>query len=193
MKNIKNILLTIIFLFFLVKCIKDNRSYEPTKKNNDKTISDKTNKIDICKNYPTPENGFSPYKNSFGNGVYNNSSGNSFIIKNSNSSHVVVLLINAYTNKKIRNEFIRKGEKFSMTGVPNGTYYLKWMSGNDWCPTEKIGNLNGGFKKDLSFSESAKKNDWMKVSGFQEWTITLYTISNGNMDTQTINESDFGS
>lgn len=191
MKNSKQILIVILFLFFLVKCIKDNRTENPSGKVNDKTLIKKSDDLDLCKNFPTPKSGFSPYNRTFGSGIYNNSSGNSFIIKNSNSTHVVVLLVNAYTNNKTRNEFIRKGDTFSMTGIPNGTYYLKWMSGNEWCPSEKIGNLNGGFKKDLSFNESAEQKDWMRVSGHDEWTITLYAVSNGNMGTQRINQGDF--
>ena len=74
--------------------------------------------------YPQPENGFSPYNDYFGRGLYNNDSGNEFVIKNSNSTDAVVLLVNAYSGNKIRNEYIRKGSTFSMTGVPNGTYYL---------------------------------------------------------------------
>ena len=66
--------------------------------------------------FNVPENGFSPYDDYFGKGIYNNSTGNKFIIKNSNSTDAVVLLVNAYSGRKVRNEYIRKGSTFSMTG-----------------------------------------------------------------------------
>lgn len=141
--------------------------------------------------YPTPNNGFSPYDQYFGKGVYNNSSGNEFVIKNSNNTHAVVLLVNAYSGKKIRNEFVRKGTNFSMTGVPNGTYYLEWFSGDDWSPNYKIGNYLGGFQTDASFTKTRDASDWMAVSGYQQWTVTLYSVVGGDVESESINANEF--
>ena len=142
--------------------------------------------------HPQPENGFSPYDSFFGRGIYNKSSNNSFVIKNSNSTDAVVLLVDAYSGRKVRNEYIRKGEKFSMTSVPDGTYFLRWISGNYWSPDISIGILKGGFQRDLSASQSDDVEDWMKADGGVEWTITLYAVSNGNMDTESIDLNTFG-
>ena len=142
--------------------------------------------------HPQPENGFSPYDSFFGRGIYNKSSYNSFVIKNSNSTDAVVLLVDAYSGRKVRNEYIRKGEKFSMTSVPDGTYFLRWISGNYWSPDISIGILKGGFQRDLSASQSDDVEDWMKADGGVEWTITLYAVSNGNMDTESIDLNTFG-
>ena len=142
--------------------------------------------------HPQPENGFSPYDSFFGRGIYNKSSHNSFVIKNSNSTDAVVLLVDAYSGRKVRNEYIRKGEKFSMTSVPDGTYFLRWISGNYWSPDISIGILKGGFQRDLSASQSDDVEDWMKADGGVEWTITLYAVSNGNMDTESIDLNTFG-
>ena len=142
--------------------------------------------------FTRPKNGFSPYDNFFGKGVYNNNTGNVFIIKNSNSTDAVVLLINAFTGKKVRNEYIRKGTDFEMTGVPNGTYYLEWTSGNNWSPNLKLGKLTGGFQTDASFTKTRDSNDWMKVDGYQEWTVTLYTVSGGDVESESLSASEFG-
>ena len=143
------------------------------------------------RNYPTPENGFSPYDSYLGKGVYDNSSGNEFVIKNSNKSDAVVLLVNAYSEKKVRNEFIRKGTNFSMTGVPHGTYYLHWFSGNNWSPTLKIGGFIGGFQTNQSFSKTRDLADWMKVSGYEKWEVTLYTVEEGDVAIEDISPEDF--
>ena len=147
--------------------------------------------LDIKTYHPTPSNGFSPYDEYFGKGVYNNSSGNEFVIKNSNNTHAVVLLVNAYSGKKIRNEFVRKGTNFSMTGVPNGTYYLEWFSGDDWSPNYKIGNYLGGFQTDASFTKTRDASDWMAVSGYQQWTVTLYSVVGGDVESESINADEF--
>ncbi len=141
--------------------------------------------------YSTPQNGFSPYDLYVGKGVYNNNSGNIFVVKNSNKSDAVVLLVNAYDGKKVRNEFIRKGTDFSMTGVPNGTYYLQWFSGNDWSPNLKIGGFVGGFQRNQSFTKTRDMSDWMKVSGHEKWTVTLYEVEGGDVASKDINPEDF--
>lgn len=142
--------------------------------------------------FNVPENGFSPYDDYFGKGIYNNSTGNKFIIKNSNSTDAVVLLVNAYSGRKVRNEYIRKGSTFSMTGVPNGTYYLEWASGNNWSPYKKVGNLTGGFQSKSRFTKTRDRADWMAVSGYQEWTVTLYAVEGGDVESERLSENEFG-
>ena len=136
-----------------------------------------------------------PYNSVFGRGVYNNNSGNQFVIKNTQSSHAIVLLINAYSDRKIRNEFVRKGETFTMTGVPNGTYYMRWISGNDWSPDLIIGDLTGGFQSDLSFSQMSDSKDWMSVGvgnpSYYKWTLTLYSSPGGDVEFEKININQF--
>ena len=114
-------------------------------------------------------------------------------MKNSNASDAVVLLVNAYSKKKIRNEYVRKGANFEMTGVPNGTYYLEWFSGNDWSPNFKVGsNYKGGFRSDSSFTKTKDRKDWMEVGyTYESWTITLYNVPNGDVESQKINANDF--
>lgn len=213
-RNAKLIIYGVILLFSIVLKIKNNneesKSYsdsqdkvvnrttpkpiQPKKPNNvinnDKPYT-KLDKLDITF-YPTPENGHSPYDDYFGKGIYNNSTGNKFTIKNSNSTDAVVLLVNAYSGRKVRNEFIRKGSTFSMTGVPNGTYYLEWASGNNWSPYKKVGNLTGGFQSKSSFTKTRDRADWMAVSGYQEWTVTLYAVEGGDVESERLTENEFG-
>ena len=142
--------------------------------------------------YPQPKNGFSPYDSYFGKGVYNNKSGNSFKIKNSNTTDAVVLLVNAFSGRKIRNEYVRKNANFEMTGVPNGTYYLEWFSGENWSPDLKVGSAyKGGFQTNANFTKTRDSNDWMKVEGYQVWTVTLYTVAGGDVESEEINAEDF--
>ena len=141
---------------------------------------------------PKPKNGYSPYDEYFSKGIYNNSSGNSFKIENSNETDAVVLLVNAYSGKKIRNEFVRKGTTFEMSGVPNGTYYLEWFSGTDWWGGLKVGtNFKGGFQTKASFTKTKDASDWMRVEGYQIWTVTLYSVVGGDVESEKINAEDF--
>lgn len=142
--------------------------------------------------YETPENGFSPYNDYFGQGVYENGTNNEFVIKNSNQSDAIICLVDYNTDLKIRNEFIRKGTTFKLSNVPNGTYYLAWFSGNDWSPYKiMMGNVEGGFQTDASFSKSDGPSDLMECYGDRRWTITLYSVVNGNMNQTEMSENDF--
>ncbi len=147
---------------------------------------------DAIEVYETPKNGFSPYNEYFGQGVYENGTNNEFVIKNSNQSDAIVCLVDYSTDLKIRNEFIRKGATFKLSNVPNGTYYLAWFSGNDWSPHKiMMGNVEGGFQTDASFSKSDGPSDLMECYGDRRWTITLYSVANGNMNQTEMSENDF--
>lgn len=171
-----------------------NSSIVGNSNNNDNvksTIEDDSDRNTVV-NYTRPENGFSPYDSFFGKGIYNNSSGNEFVIKNSNSTDAVVLLVNANTGRKTRNEYIRKGNTFTMTGVPNGTYYLEWASGNDWNPNLKVGRLKGGFQTNKSFTKTRDRSDWMNVPGYMQWTVTLYSVPGGDVESENLTANEFG-
>ena len=84
-----------------------------------------------------------------------------------------------------------------MTNIPNGVYYMKVFSGKDWNPTKRIndGKIIGGFDTDVSFYQSRQSSDLLRLNdnGYQYSTgeITLYKVSNGNMQTQNISEDSF--
>ena len=79
-----------------------------------------------------------------------------------------------------------------MTGVPNGTYYLEWFSGNNWSPNLLIASkYKGGFQTQSSFTKTKDLNDYMKVEGYQQWTVTLYSVTGGDVESEGINADEF--
>jgi len=139
-------------------------------------------------------NGASPFDRCFGKGKY---SGQAWIkFDNSNSSDAIVSLVNVYSEKVIRNEYIKAGSTYKMGNVPTGTYYIKVYYGNDWNPTKNnFCDTPGAFDSDEHYSKSDNPKDYIEIvnssSGYSTWTITLYSVVNGNMSTQPTNESDF--
>lgn len=131
------------------------------------------------------DNGYSPYNAEFGSGIYQKYTQNSFTIKNGNTNDVVVLLVNVHTNRKVRNEYIKAGQTFKMTDVPPGTYILNWRSGSNWSYSSKK------FLRNDHFTKSEKYSDRMTSTGRDMWTVTLYTVSGGNMGTQGSNKTEF--
>lgn len=106
-RNAKLIIYGLILLFSISLKIKKNNEESKSYSDSQDTVVNRTtpNPIqpkktninnesnNIIVYYPTPENGHSPYDDYFGKGIYNNSTGNKFIIKNSNSTDAVVLLV----------------------------------------------------------------------------------------------------
>ena len=140
-------------------------------------------------------NGYSPYDSYFGKGVYNNSLDNSINVSAPKSSDIVFLLKNVYSGKTIRNEYIRKGTTFNLSGIPYGTYVFSYFSGIDWSDeiTLKNGSIKGGFTKRKSFSKSEKIDDYMEFKDgyYGSYTIQLTEVVNGNLKTQDSNENEF--
>ena len=150
--------------------------------------------------YERPVNGFSPYDSYFGRGIYNNSVTNYVEIDNQTTNDAIVLLVNAYTDRKIRNEYVRKGTKFKMTGVPDGVYYIRMMSGNNWNPNIKVGPLTGGFSKNRSISGNSDSNDWMKIGTtyadsngryYEGFSQTLHGVVGGDVESESLTANEF--
>ena len=41
------------------------------------------------------------------------------------------------------------------------------------------------------FTKTTDTNDWMKVEGYQEWTVTLYQVEGGDVESEKIDAEDF--
>ena len=152
-------------------------------------------KTTVVKKTYRPENGYSPYNSFFGKGVYNNKTNNTISVSSPSISDIVFLLKDINTNRTIRNEYIRSGSTFSLTGIPYGTYTFTYFSGKNWSNdvSLKNGQIKGGFTKSKSFSKSEKIKDRMtlKEGYYGTYTIKLTQEVNGNLETQSSNEDEF--
>jgi curved DNA-binding protein CbpA len=141
--------------------------------------------------------GDSPYNNYFGTGVYDSQFLNEITIHNGQNTDAIVCLTEYESpNRTIRNEYIRAGESFKLTSVPNGLYSLKWFYGNNWNPdTLYMEGIQGFFDSDAGFSKSDSYGDLIKMQqGADQYSvveITLYAVQNGNMETKEINPNEF--
>lgn len=178
-----------------------------TSKENANQIKKQENKIQQKNVTPSKfkgnqlENGTSPYYSIFGKGIYDKNSLHKIKFKAAKYSDVIVCLVHVANNKIIRNEYIRKGETFEMTKIPDGTYYLKSIYGNDWNPNKMIFNnqVQGAFDTDLSFSKSDDVTDRFLFSqkktaegiSYATYEVTLYLVKHGNMESERINENEF--
>ena len=169
---------------------------KPTNKKSSPPVINKSDEFDIdSPDYTTvPKSGYSPYDTYFGKGVYHQTD-NSIVVSAPPKTHVVFVVIDTYTKKRVRNEFIRKGETFSMTKIPYGTYDYMYFTGRNWSNKVLINNgtVRGGFKDYKSFSRNGIKKDQMefKRGYYGSYEITLSQTINGNLKTKSTSEADF--
>lgn len=179
-------------------------NYSAPATTSDNSYSNNNSKPSTTNEYTTPaesqykgnqlSNGASPLNGCFGKGKF---AGQAYItFDNSNSTDAIVSLVNYNSQKTIRNEYIKAGAEYTMHNIPSGTYYLKVYYGNDWNPTKtNFCGTKGAFESDVHFSKSDNIGDLIEVSNseysYTTGRITLYSVPNGNMSTESMSESEF--
>lgn len=108
-----------------------------------------------------------------------------FTIKTSGSDSYFVKLKDVYTNETVMDIFVRGGNTVE-TDVPLGTYRIEYATGERWYGYQHLfGERTGYSKTDQSLNF---RQDYNGVSGF---TISLYKVANGNLQTSYLNPSNF--
>ena len=173
---------------------KDNSPLESLEKLESSPDNEFLRALGESKLISLPKSGYSPYDSYFGKGVYNNSADNYIKVTAPISYHIVFLLKDVYSKRTIRNEFIRKGSTFNLTGIPYGTYEFSYFSGDDWSDQQEMknGEIKGGFTKNKSFSKSEQYKDRMEFRSdeYGGYEIELISTVSGNLSTQTSNEDE---
>lgn len=108
-----------------------------------------------------------------------------FEIKSSYGGHYLVKLVDSYTKNPIMTVFVHGGMTANVD-VPLGTYEVRYASGELWYGYEHL------FGPDTAYSKADQsfyfRNDGSQVSGY---TITLYKVRNGNLQTSKIRKEQF--
>ena len=141
-------------------------------------------------------NGDAPFNTCFGEGKFD---GNSWIMfKNDENTQTdaIVCLVDVSSGETVRNGYIHRNVAWQMSNIPSGTYYLKVYYGNDWNPKKQNAcGTTGAFERNESFSKSDNPKDYLVIentsSGYTTGTVTLYRVTNGNMESEPINEMEF--
>jgi hypothetical protein len=192
------IIFSIIFGAIIYSSIvnSDDSSYDNSRDvivDNEPEISQKISKWEGNK----LKTGDSPYNEYFGSGVYDQNSLHEVTIRNGDNTDVIVCLKeNESPYRTIRNEYIRAGESFKLTSVPDGLYSLIWFYGTNWNPdTLLLGDVKGYFDNDVGFSKSDEPSDLLRLKKegnvFSSYSIKLFSIPNGNMETKGTNQNEF--
>jgi len=106
-------------------------------------------------------------------------------IYTSNNSNYFVKLKDYVSKKTIMTIFIKGGDSIE-TKVPLGTYEIVYASGINWHDDEKLFGKNTTYTKANQLF-TFREND----NGINGYTLKLYSVSNGNLQTKKLNKNEF--
>ncbi len=107
-------------------------------------------------------------------------------IRSSRGSYYLIRLYD-YDSDRVKFSVFVHGGKSLYIDVPLGTYTIKYASGDKWYGSNNLfGAETQYFKTETSFDFRTEGN---RVSGY---TLTLYKVENGNLQTRPISPKDFG-
>lgn len=149
--------------------------------------------VKIIPEYERKSNGYTPYKDYFGENLIDEESKHSITIKTSSEKDVVILLVDVNTGSPIRNVYVNKGTSFKMDKIPNGKYYVKSYQGNYWSSKIIKNGRKGGFQMNEKFIKDVDENDlWILRAGYKmRGSFTLYGTKDGTLETEEISSDEF--
>ncbi len=106
-------------------------------------------------------------------------------IRTDSGSDYYVKVVNATNDNDTLAIYIHGGETVEVE-VPLGSYEIRYASGNDWYGDKGLFGIKTSYNKAdelFTFSDTG-----YQISGY---TITLYQVANGNLQTKSIDESQF--
>jgi hypothetical protein len=147
------------------------------------------------------QTGSSPYDKYFGLGMKDFESLSEITVQNGTNQDAVVIFINTYSDKCMRNVYIRANSSYTIKQIPKGIYKMKCYYGNDWEPSQNNGTgfPVGGFKRNISFTTPSSSKDYFDMHkeethngyNYSTYTVTLHKVVDGNMQTKSISKNDF--
>jgi hypothetical protein len=107
------------------------------------------------------------------------------LIKNGTDADALVVLARLNDNP-VKSAYIRNGQSFNMTGIPDGTYRLYYSKG------QAFNKETNRFTKDATYQRLDATMDFT-TSGNQytTWEVTLYGVVGGNVGSETVDPSQF--
>lgn len=127
---------------------------------------------------PVPKHGTEEY---YYDEYYYYTSDISFNTKNTTSKYCYIKAIDADTNEMVQTLFIHCGTKCTMT-LPVGDYKLYYAAGDTWYGEKNLFGYSGAYLRCDSLFELTTQYGY---------TVTLYTVTDGNMETDPISFKEF--
>lgn len=120
--------------------------------------------------------------------------GNKITIKNGDDSDVIAILKRGVNSKSVVTFFVEKGREASVTGIPDGVYFLQYAAGNAMEKNCKsfVDPVAYEFVDRLSYNTIITKTKKVVRTKYNIWTFTLIEVPYGNANKKNIDAAEFG-
>jgi hypothetical protein len=101
-----------------------------------------------------------------------------------------VKLVGVSANQTIRYVYVRSGEAWTLEGLPEGTYWLRYTQGREWDMAALRFRRNAvyrEFERPLTFDE-ARADRGVQYATYE---VTLHAVVSGNAPTRAVREVAF--
>lgn len=105
---------------------------------------------------------------------------------NGTSLDACVIVVDSSTQERVRKVYIKSQDSFTLGHLNPGNYKVLFATGADWENTGEHFNRDASyfeFGKVLSFEEAG--------TSYEQHTITLHPVANGNVHARSISEAEF--
>lgn len=130
-------------------------------------------------NNPTDSNGYYPYFNYFGRGLYDKLAKTTITIVNNTPYDAILLLIdNKLPNVVVRNHYLKKGSVCYMLHIPNGVYFIRAYFGEHWNADKAVlvgSNVQGGFDNEAGYFQFNRRTDLIIANQYQQGKNSITT------------------
>ena len=133
--------------------------------------------------------GAKPYAAMYGSGRYDSESMSYLEVKNSVETDAIVMLYDTRTGRVVRHAYLRAGATYKLRQLPSGIFDMRVYQGVNWNPNKYMGPNapTGGFESEESFTV-CRPADYLDMRhtesyngvSYPTYTVTLYTVRNGN-------------
>lgn len=111
-------------------------------------------------------------------------------VVNGTDSDAAVKLIPMHSNQAVRFVYVHANDRWTIEGVPEGTFRLRFTQGRDWDAISKV------FRRNVSYREFDRPLDYVEiitVGGvrYQTHEVTLQHVPSGNAPTRSVQASEF--
>jgi hypothetical protein len=111
-------------------------------------------------------------------------------VDNGTSEDAKVVLYDTAKDEKIREVYVQAGNSIRITGIPTGTYQLKYTTGLDWFEQDEVFRVNpsyNAFEKEFRYTEQEDGNKIL----YHDISVTLHPVVGGKAHTRKISRREF--
>ena len=96
-----------------------------------------------------------------------------------------VIVLDSSAQKRVRKVYIKSQDSFTLGHLNPGNYSVLFATGIDWD------NAGEHFNRNASYFEFGKVLSFKEEGGYEQHTITLNPVANGNVRRRSISEAEF--